>query len=186
MYPLALGLNKISVLFMYRRIFSISRRMRVIILTTIVLVGAWIVALFFAEVFQCSTKFWANWGSSYDIRTQCNKTTMIVFAVCLTDSIFDLTILVMPIPLVCAKSSLLNSDVKLIFRQIWQLRLSTEKKIGLLSIFLLGVVYVCSSLLKHNNSLIVRSTVTASLVRLGLIIPLVFTLYESDVNHRFG
>lgn len=108
MYPLALGLTKISLLFMYRRIFSISRRMRVIIVTTIVLVGAWMVALFFAELFQCSTKFWANWGSSYDIRTQCNKTTMIVFAVCLTDSIFDLTILVMPIPLVCPRSFLLK------------------------------------------------------------------------------
>lgn len=186
MYPLALSLTKISLLFMYRRIFSISRRMRVIIVTTIVLVAAWMVTLFFAELFQCSTKFWANWGSSYDIRTQFNKTTMIVFAVCLTDSIFDLTILVMPIPLICPKSSLLESDVKLICWQIWQLRLSTGKKVGLLSIFLLGVVYVCSYLLTHNNPLTVRSTVTASLVRLGLVIPLVFTLYETDVNHRFG
>lgn len=101
MYPLALGFTKISLLSLYKRIFSISRRTRVIIVTTIALVIAWMIALFFAELFQCNTKFWANWGSAHDIRTQCNRTTMIIFAVCLTDSIFDLTILVMPIPLVC-------------------------------------------------------------------------------------
>jgi lysylphosphatidylglycerol synthetase-like protein (DUF2156 family) len=105
MYPLALGSTKISLLFLYRRIFSVSKRMRVIFVTTITLVGAWMVALFFAELFQCSTKFWANWGSSYDIRTQRTKTTMIIFAVCLTDSLFDLTILVMPIPLVCPNAN---------------------------------------------------------------------------------
>lgn len=114
MYPLALGFTKISLLSLYKRIFSISRRTRAIIVTTIALVIAWMIALFFAELFQCNTKFWANWGSAYDIRTQCNRTTMIIFAVCLTDSIFDLTILIMPIPLVCplpVPSSRFKTDV---------------------------------------------------------------------------
>ncbi|KAK2611831.1 hypothetical protein N8I77_005153 [Diaporthe amygdali] len=150
LYPLAIGSTKASLLFLYRRIFTINRRTRVIIVTTIALVGAWMAAFFFAELFQCSTKFWANWGSSHDIQTQCNKTTMIIFSVCLTDFLFDLTILIMPIPL------------------IWQLRLSTGKKIGVLSIFLLGIV-----------------TVTASLVRLALLIPRVFSLEDTDASHRF-
>ncbi|KAG8157635.1 hypothetical protein KVR01_012677 [Diaporthe batatas] len=150
LYPLALGSTKLSLLFLYKRIFSISRRTRLVILATIGVVAGWMISIFFAELFQCNTRFWANWGSSYDLRTQCNRTTMIVFAVALTDSLLDLTILSMPIPM------------------ILQLRLSTGRKVGVLSIFLLGVV-----------------TVTASIVRLALIIPLVFTLYEADVNHRF-
>ncbi|POS70898.1 hypothetical protein DHEL01_v210703 [Diaporthe helianthi] len=100
LYPLALGSTKLSLLFLYKRIFSISRRTRLMIVTTILVVAAWMVSIFFAELFQCNARFWANWGSSYDLMTQCNKTTMIVFAVALTDSLLDLTILIMPIPLV--------------------------------------------------------------------------------------
>ncbi|KAJ0120490.1 hypothetical protein J7T55_015219 [Diaporthe amygdali] len=157
LYPLAIGSTKASLLFLYRRIFTINRRTRVIIVFTIALVGAWMAAFFFAELFQCSTKFWANWGSSHDIQTQCNKTTMIIFSVCLTDFLFDLTILIMPIPL----------------------------KIGVLSIFLLGIVFVHSSSLACGNPLIGHSTVTASLVRLALLIPRVFSLEDTDASHRF-
>ncbi|KAL2278287.1 hypothetical protein FJTKL_14557 [Diaporthe vaccinii] len=149
LYPLAIGSTKTSLLFLYRRIFTISRRTRVTIVTTIALVGAWMAAFFFAELFQCSTKFWADWGSSHDIQTQCNKTTMIIFSVCLTDFLFDLTILIMPIPL------------------IWQLSLSTGKKIGVLSTFLLGIF-----------------TVTASLIRLALLIPRIFSLEKTNASHR--
>ncbi|KAI3328949.1 hypothetical protein HD806DRAFT_481177 [Xylariaceae sp. AK1471] len=150
MYPLALGSTKASFLFLYKRIFSISGKTRVLLITTIIIVAAWTVALFFAELFQCRTKFWANWGSTHDIRTQCTMTTKIVFAVCLTDFLLDLTIIIMPIPL------------------IWQLSLSTRRKLGVISIFLLGAV-----------------TVAASLLRLILVAPLVFTPHDADANHRF-
>lgn len=85
------------------------------IVTTIVIVASWMISIFFAELFQCNTRFWANWGSSYDLRTQCNKTTMIVFAVALTDSILDLTILIMPIPMVYSPHVLTCLDVKLMW-----------------------------------------------------------------------
>lgn len=117
MHTLALGFTKMSLLFLYRRIFSVSSNtMRVIILTTIALVCAWTIAFFFAELFQCSTRFWANWGSSLDIRTQCHKTLMIILASCSTDALFDLVILVMPIPLVCTHiRSPFRPDLKLIY-----------------------------------------------------------------------
>ncbi|KAJ2985496.1 hypothetical protein NUW58_g5497 [Xylaria curta] len=110
-YPLALGSTKASFLFLYDRIFATSKKTRIFIATTIAIVFSWMIALFFAELFQCSTKFWANWGTTNDIRTQCTMTTKIVFAVCLTDFLIDLVVFTIPIPLVCPNLKISYSTV---------------------------------------------------------------------------
>ncbi|KAI6085049.1 hypothetical protein F4821DRAFT_241794 [Hypoxylon rubiginosum] len=130
MYPLALGSIKASFLFMYKRIFSIGKKTRLLLTTTIIIVAAWSVAFCFAELFQCSTKFWANWGSTHDIRTQCVGTTRLLYTVCITDFLLDVVIIAIPIKLV------------------WQLNLSTATKFGVISIFLLGSITVAASLLR--------------------------------------
>lgn len=102
MLPSALGFIKASFLFLYQRIFSINKKVYILLVGLIVLVAAWTIAFFFAEMFQCSTRFWANWGSTHVLQTQCNHTTWVVFAVCLTDFILDVVIITIPIPLVCS------------------------------------------------------------------------------------
>lgn len=130
LYPLVIGSTKASLLFLYKRIFSIDRKTRALLTTSIALVFLWTVAFFFSELFQCTTKFWANWGTTHDIQTECLETTKIVFAVCLTDFVLDLLVLILPIPLVL------------------RLKLSTKKKVSVLGIFLLGAITVAASLLR--------------------------------------
>ncbi|KAI0508977.1 hypothetical protein F5B22DRAFT_649477 [Xylaria bambusicola] len=130
MHPLALGLTKASLLFLYKRIFATERKTRALLTTSITVVALWTVAFFFSEVFQCKTNFWANWGTTHDIQTQCLKTTKILWAVCLTDFALDLLVLIIPIPLTL------------------RLKLSAKKMAAVLGIFLLGAITVAASLLR--------------------------------------
>jgi uncharacterized membrane protein YwzB len=100
MYPIALGSVKTSFLFLYKRVFSTNKQTQRLIVVLIALVAAWTVAFFFAEMFQCSNKFWANWGSTAVMRAECNETVWMALAMCSTDLLFDLIIILVPIPLV--------------------------------------------------------------------------------------
>ncbi|KAI1360048.1 hypothetical protein F5Y08DRAFT_331872 [Xylaria arbuscula] len=130
LYPLTISLTKASLLFLYKRIFSIDRKTRALLVTSITIVFLWAVAFFFTELFQCTTKFWANWGTTHDIQTECLKTTKILFAVSFTDLLLDLLVFIIPIPLTL------------------RLNLSPRKRIAVLGIFLLGALTVGASLLR--------------------------------------
>jgi hypothetical protein len=129
MHPLALSCTRASFLLLYRRIFDVNKSSK-IINGTIVMVVCWAISFFFAELFQCNTLWEANWSSTHNFAHKCNKTLLIVFAVCLSGFIIDLTILLIPIPIV------------------WKLRLSPRKKIGVIFIFLLGSGTVVASMLR--------------------------------------
>ncbi|PSN69537.1 hypothetical protein BS50DRAFT_490859 [Corynespora cassiicola Philippines] len=72
------------------------------------------------KLFQCGTHFTSNWGSVKVFATHCPDTLWILFVYFLTSAILDIYILILPIPF------------------IWKLKLTTTKKIGILSIFLVG------------------------------------------------
>lgn len=132
MLPLALGSVKTSFLFFYLRIFLVNRRSLAGYLLggLITLVILWSLSFFFASLFQCRLNFWALWGSTSDIVNNCTQTMQLVLAVCITGVITDTAIICAPIPLV------------------WQLKLSTAKKISIVAIFLLGSITIVASLLR--------------------------------------
>lgn len=117
-YIFAVGLVKASILCLYGRIFSVSR-WPIAVHSLLVITSAWLIAFFFATLFQ----IWpirCNWIS-------CPPTTdytAIYVACSVTDTAIDIAILCLP-PFFIRK-----------------LRLSLVQKVGLASIFGLGILSV--------------------------------------------
>ncbi|XXH03066.1 hypothetical protein Hte_009456 [Hypoxylon texense] len=130
MLPLALGCIKASFLFFYMRIFSISKKspINIFLSVLLVIVAAWSISFFFATLFACRLSFWAVWGSTVDLITQCIESMQLVLALCITDFMTDVIIICIPIPLV------------------WRLNLTTTRKIAVSIVFLLGAVTIAASL----------------------------------------
>lgn len=102
MLPLALGCVKASFLFFYMRIFSINKRSAIhfLLVGMNILVLSWTIAIFFAEMLQCGTRFWANWSTLTNLDIQCTETTYIALGLAITDFVIDVVIIGIPIPLV--------------------------------------------------------------------------------------
>lgn len=118
---LALSSVKLSILFFYRRIF-VGRTFKILSLTLGVFVVVWGITFFFATVFQCGSNpaYW--WTSQYTSKYDCSKTAWLELGFAVTDVFVDMFILAIPIPL------------------IWNLKMSTRRKIGLIAVFLLGIL----------------------------------------------
>ncbi|KAI0107680.1 plasma membrane protein Pth11-like protein [Hypoxylon sp. NC0597] len=156
LYVLALGPIKASFLFFYLRIFSTGKgRVRFVLIGLVILVALWTIAWLFESIFDCNLNFWAIWGAVDDMRTECVNTLGADLALCITDFIMDVFIIIVPIPL------------------IWRLKLSTGRKIATSCIFLLGAVSIAASLTR----LIVTAQVIAVGFAPGADDILVITLY---------
>ncbi|KJZ76354.1 hypothetical protein HIM_04083 [Hirsutella minnesotensis 3608] len=143
MLPPILGLVKLSFLFFYVRLFVVDKtgKTRIVLSVMIALIIMWIVAFFFAKLFECRLKFWAIWGSPIDLMRECIRTFQLNYAFCITDFITDVLVIFFPIPM------------------IWRLKLSRRKKFATSAIFLLGIVAVAASL--------TRLVITAKIVTDG-------------------
>ncbi|KAI0168902.1 hypothetical protein GGR52DRAFT_552777 [Hypoxylon sp. FL1284] len=128
--PLGLGCAKTSFLFLYRRIFVIDRKnpVNILLVGLIVFIALWAIAFFFAALFGCKLDIEAHWGSTSDLETQCVGSMTVVLALCITDFIADLAIIIIPIPLVM------------------RLNMSRRTQFAICGIFLIGSVTVASSL----------------------------------------
>ena len=120
--------TKLSVLFLYQRIFTgdIFRRALYIMYSIVIM---WGIAFFFCNLLQCwpiSTN-WALFG--YDPNS-CIETTTMYLAQSWSDVLTDVMILSMPAP--C----------------IWALQMSTKHKIGVIAIFLTGILTVGAGVAK--------------------------------------
>lgn len=101
MFILALGCVKSSILFFYLRVFSIkTSRTYILLAVLITLVTLWTIAFVIGSVFKCGLRFWAFWGPTVDLMTQCVDTLAFNLALCTTDFIVDVLIIFFPIPLV--------------------------------------------------------------------------------------
>ena len=111
---------KISCLLFYRRLFSPSRTMRILIDGGIIFVLAAYTALFFATIFQCDPI-----RKSWYARTpgHCFKSKRLPYTSGGINVLSDLYVLILPIPCV------------------WQLNMRTSRKLKLISIFGLGLLY---------------------------------------------
>ncbi|KAI9792921.1 MAG: hypothetical protein M1816_001243 [Peltula sp. TS41687] len=117
----ALGFIKLSILFLYRRIF----RGRVFEITSRIAIGftiAWTVAFLVAYLSACGTNFWAYYSSLAALQENCVDTFKLMLTLAVTDVMVDLFILGIPIPFVFA------------------LQLPLQRKIAVCAILMLGTL----------------------------------------------
>jgi hypothetical protein len=126
---LALGLIKLSVVFLYRRIFSISRTFNIYSTFLIALIIIWTLSFLGANIFQCGTHPAAAWTSAKTIMKYCDDTSGATAALALSDLIMDVMIVAAPMPIV------------------WGLKMNVRQRVQVLGIFGLGFVYVAILLL---------------------------------------
>ncbi|KAI1112559.1 plasma membrane protein Pth11-like protein [Nemania sp. NC0429] len=141
--PLLLGCIKGSFLFFYKRIFSVhgNSAINIILNILIIMVFAWAVAFCFAFIFFCRLNFFAIWGTFTDLIMYCPGSMNLVLALCITDFVVDVIVIIFPVPL------------------IWRLNLPRNKKLAISAVFLLGIIAVVASL--------ARLVVVAKIVRVG-------------------
>ena len=123
---LTLGVVKLSVLLLYRRLF-VGRFFNGYSLTMSALVVLWSLSFTFAYAFQCGTKLSYYWTSAATIEEYCDNTNAIDLGFVVSDVMTDLLLLATPLPI------------------IWRLQLSMPQRIGLCGIFLLGLLQVTVS-----------------------------------------
>ncbi|KAI1194008.1 hypothetical protein F5X97DRAFT_338214 [Nemania serpens] len=129
-FSLDLALIKASFVALYLRIFSVMPIVRAFLISFLVILCLWGLVFFFVFVFDCRLAFWANYGSARVIAMNCLDTTKLIFLHSITSFIFDIIIVITPIPL------------------IWQLNLRPGKKLALCAVFLLGAVASAASLIR--------------------------------------
>ena len=114
----ALGLTKISVILLYRRIFR-GKYFDRYSLSILVLLAAWMTSFFFARLFQCGTRVTIYWAHLFERTSHCVDMYAISKAWTISDVITDVLILITPVPL------------------IMKLRMDKSRRIGLSFVFLL-------------------------------------------------
>lgn len=117
---LSIGLVRLSVVLLYRRIFTVSRVFNVYTSALLILVVTWITAFLLANIFQCGTHPEAAWTSAKMLYKYCYDTSPATTARLLTNLILDLMILGAPMGI------------------IWNLQLSIARKLQVTGIFALG------------------------------------------------
>ncbi|KAH7089927.1 hypothetical protein FB567DRAFT_521873 [Paraphoma chrysanthemicola] len=130
-----LGFIKASVLFFYRRIFVVDKTnlrnvQNLLYISMLTIVGIWAMGFMFSFMFACKGNFVAWWTSAISLIENCVNTLELFFAFAVSDFIFDCVIIITPIPM------------------IWNLHLPTAKKLGVLLIFLLGILATVASLIR--------------------------------------
>ena len=121
--PLTYGMIKLSVLFLYQRIF-LGKYFRIYSIAMCCLIASWALAFFFAFAFQCGTNPGYWWTSIETITKYCDNDKQSNLAFAISDTLTDLMVLATPLPI------------------LWRLQMGKGEKIGLSVIFMLGLLYV--------------------------------------------
>lgn len=117
---LSIGLVKLSVILLYRRIFKISRAFSIYSWFLVILTILWTVAFLATTIFQCGVHPTAAWTSTKTFRKYCGDTSMVTTVRVLTNLLMDLMILAAPMGI------------------IWRMQLSLVRKLQVTGIFALG------------------------------------------------
>ncbi len=107
MQIVSLGFIKLSFIMFYRRIFCTGKRTWFSISTVVMgsLIIAWTATFFFVFLFYCGRHPSKEWGTVVDIITYCPNALSDQLALGISDSIMDVFIITMPIPVVCLSGS---------------------------------------------------------------------------------
>lgn len=93
-----LAFTKASALFFYRRIFCGANRKRGlhgIIVSTLVLLGVWLIVYEFLFAFQCGTHFSAPWEST--TAKYCDLSYPVLLSQSITNVVLDIWVVILPI-----------------------------------------------------------------------------------------
>ncbi|PQE28267.1 plasma membrane Pth11 protein [Rutstroemia sp. NJR-2017a WRK4] len=130
--PPTLGLIKLSLIFFYRRSFSVHAASRFNVVTWIaaLLILLWTLSFFFSLVFICGVNFSAYWASTVIEKEYCTDTSLLHNAFAVSDVLTDVGVLSLPVPM------------------IFGLRLTFERKVGILAVFGLGALTIAASIVR--------------------------------------
>lgn len=123
------GMMKLSVLFFYRRIFSINQTFRRFNDVMIVLIAAWTLAFFIGEFCVCGGSRQAMWsGGAHGV---CQERNWLHLSFAVTDVIGDVLVVAMPFPFL---SGLLT--------------IGRREKVAVVAIFALGALSTAASIVR--------------------------------------
>ncbi|KAI1652710.1 hypothetical protein F4813DRAFT_377218 [Daldinia decipiens] len=125
---LTFGLIKLSILFLWKRIFGPTKYFTTLCWLMIGIISAWSLSFFLATVFQCGTRWTWNWAPIGIFLTQCTHTLNLLTTFTGTDVLTDFIIMFMPVPL------------------IWRLHMPIRNKIGVTSIFMIGLFTIAAGI----------------------------------------
>ena len=102
----AFGLIKLSIIFLYRRLFVTRRGTYFDWITkiSISVVLLWTISFFFGFIFGCGTHFSAEWGSFRDYHMYCGVVIDLMNPLVVSDLVSDVMILCLPLPVVSVYS----------------------------------------------------------------------------------
>ncbi|KAF1812450.1 hypothetical protein P152DRAFT_449194 [Eremomyces bilateralis CBS 781.70] len=122
----AVGLCKLSLLFLFRRIFSTQPFKRVVDVS-IAIATAWLLGFWLASLFQCTpvNTIWTRWEREY--AQYCFDVVKFYWAIGVTDAVTDLLIMVLPIPM------------------IWKLQMPIKQRVAVGGMFLAGSLVIAAS-----------------------------------------
>ncbi|KAJ4393561.1 hypothetical protein N0V93_002773 [Gnomoniopsis smithogilvyi] len=128
-YAFVLGVIKISICFLYLRIFP-GHRFRVVVWATQVFNIALVFAFIVADVLQCRplSYFWQGWDGEHE--GYCLNLTAFVYSHAALNIALDVWMLALPAS------------------QIWQLNMNMKKKVGVIAMFGFGVLLTLVSIIR--------------------------------------
>ena len=136
MQVLALSCVKLSCMFFYRRVFRAggTKIFDAMMFSVVAVIVIWTVSFFFALPFGCRLHFDYLWTSLAN-EAKCVKSLELQNGFAISDVITDFLVLIFPIPLVSKAAS--SKQGMADYLQVWKLQMSTARRLGVTSIFLL-------------------------------------------------
>lgn len=119
-YPIVLTTTKCSITCLFLRLFGINKNFAQVVKICMGIAISWGVASFFAVMFQCIPVY-MTWDL-LNPKRKCFSVRSYFLATNTCEVLIDFAILVLPVP------------------QVWSLKLTTERKIGITAIFFLGAL----------------------------------------------
>ncbi|KUJ09335.1 uncharacterized protein LY89DRAFT_690381 [Mollisia scopiformis] len=130
----AYGFIKLSIIFFYKKIFAVEKRLfylfYVLTWTMIAVVMAWTVCFEFMFIFGCGKHISAFWGSRLDLATYCAKGLTYDEAMFTSEFILNIILLVMPLP------------------TIWRLHMPWTRKLAITGVLLMAFMAVIASVFR--------------------------------------
>ncbi|KAI1178908.1 hypothetical protein F4777DRAFT_40152 [Nemania sp. FL0916] len=121
--------TKLSILFLYNRIFSVSKTFHHKVIALIVVVMGFWIGTVIADLLNCIPLKW-TWLNSLDDPRYCFNYNIFWLVSGIVETVIDIAILALPIPV------------------ILQLHLSKSKKYAIFGVFLVGIFVVISGIVK--------------------------------------
>jgi hypothetical protein len=117
--------SKLSALYFFKRLFSVSTRVYWVTIGAIVVVLLWVFVFQFLTGFQCGTHFSALWNGTY--KEYCTLSFPYLYGFAISDFILDVWIVCLPIP------------------RVLRLNAPLSKKLAISGVFLLTFICVFAS-----------------------------------------